>query len=567
MPSYTLSHLQDHDVQKGLLAAVPIERTATAAVLAHIAEFDARQLYRDQACSSMFVYCVRELGYSEDGAQRRLQAARLARRFPLLFDALADGRLHMTALALLEPHLTEQNAVELVAAASHRSKAELVRELAVRFPRDGAAVLTKSADSQGTSPAPARVDGADGEVGADESSFDGDLGALLTATSPGAVAPSPFRRDRLTPISADAWALEATLDQETCDMLRRIHALRGRGVSPHDLAGVIKRALRLLEDDLLMRKLGAGTGRRRGSKNPWHVTPVVMRLCWKRDDARCTFVGENGRRCNETHDLQFDHIIPPDRGGDGSLGNVRLRCRAHNLHAAEKLYGRQFVQNKREEAKARRAAAKAQREAARARVNEQREAELAERERQRATAHSERAARDAARAEQRAAAEDARAAAAAERERHRAAADAARATREVDRARQRAAADAARAARDAEREQQRAAAEAARATRNAEREQQRAAAEATRAAVAAEREQRRAATESERSAAAAAKARIDELVPPLRSLGCSLERARQAAAKAEVIPDAPFEARLRLAIQSLAPPGTRKVAPDGSRAA
>ena len=96
MPSYTLSHLQDHDVQKGLLAAVPVERTATAVVLAHIAEFDARQLYRDQACSSMFVYCVRELGYSEDGAQRRLQAARLARRLSILLDALASRRSRPT---------------------------------------------------------------------------------------------------------------------------------------------------------------------------------------------------------------------------------------------------------------------------------------------------------------------------------------------------------------------------------------------------------------------------------------------------------------------------------------
>ncbi len=417
MPSYTLSHLEDHDVQKGLLAAVPIERIATAAVLAHIAEFDARQLYRDQACSSMFVYCVRELGYSEDGASKRLHAARAARQFPVLFDAVADGRLHLSGVCLLAPKLTAENVDELIAAAAGRSKAEIEYLLAVRYPKPGtwAAVLTKSASSQEKEHAPGHVAGdPELEAGCEggSSPLDGNLGALLAATSPAAVAPAPTRRDRLTPISADAWALEATLDQETCDMLRRIQALRGRGVSPHDIAGVLKRAFRLLEDDLLMRKLGAGTGRCRGSKDPWHITPVVMRLCWKRDGARCTFVGENGKRCNETHDLQFDHIIPPDRGGDGSLGNVRLRCRAHNLHAAEKLYGLHFVQNKIEEAKAKRAAAKAQREAtkaqreagrarvceqreaARARAHEQREADRAraceQREAARARAHEQR---------------------------------------------------------------------------------------------------------------------------------------------------------------------------------
>ncbi len=514
MQGFSLSHLEDHDVQKGLLAAVPVERTATAAVLAHIAEFDARQLYRDQACSSMFVYCVRELGYSEDGASKRLHAARAARQFPVLFEAVADGQLHLSGVCLLAPKLTADNVDELIAAAAGRSKAEIEYLLAVRYPKPGtwAAVLTKSASSQEKEHAPGHV-GCDVELEAGRESLpadtEGDLGALLAATSPGAVAPPPVRRDRLTPISADAWALEATLDQESCDMLRRIQALRGRGVSPHDIAGVIKRAFRLLEDDLLMRKLGAGTGRCRGSKDPWHITPVVMRLCWKRDDARCTFVGANGKRCNETHDLQFDHIIPPSRGGDGSLGNVRLRCRAHNLHAAEKLYGRQFVQNKREEAKARRAAAKAQREAERARVNEQREAT--------------------------------------------------RAVREAERERQRAADEAARAARDAEREHQRAAAEATRAARDAERERQRASAEAAKAAAAAEQERQRIATEAARAIAAAAKARIDELVPALRSLGCSVDQARQAAAAAEHIPDAPLETRLLAAIRTLGPRGSRKV--------
>ncbi len=533
MQGFSLSHLEDHDVQKGLLAAVPVERTATAAVLAHIAEFDARQLYRDQACSSMFVYCVRELGYSEDGASKRIHAARAARQFPALFEAVADGRLHLSGVCLLAPKLTADNVDELVAAAAGRSKAEIEYLLAVRYPKPGtwAAVLTKSASSQEKEHAPGHVEvDPELEAGADgvSTALEGDLGALLAAASPGAVAPPPVRRDRLTPISADAWALEATLDQESCDMLRRIQALRGRGVSPHDIAGVIKRAFRLLEDDLLMRKLGAGTGKCRGSKNPWHITPAVMRLCWKRDDARCTFVGANGKRCNETHDLQFDHIIPPDRGGDGSLGNVRLRCRAHNLHAAEKLYGRHFVQNKREEAKAKRAAAKAQREAARARAQEQREAD--------------RAARDA------------------ERQRRRAAAEAARAAREAERERRRATAE-------AEREHQKAAAVAAKAATAAEREQARADAEAARVAAAADRERERVAATRAKAAATAAKARIDELVPWLQRLGCSVGEARRAAAHAEHLPDAPLEERLRAALRTLAPPGCRPVAPFSKGAA
>ena len=48
--------------------------------------------------------------------------------------ALAAGRLHLSAIVLLAPHLTAENADELVAAAEHKSKAEVQLLLAQRFP-------------------------------------------------------------------------------------------------------------------------------------------------------------------------------------------------------------------------------------------------------------------------------------------------------------------------------------------------------------------------------------------------------------------------------------------------
>src|SRR5262249_24766164 len=70
--------------------------------------------------------------YSDDAALKRIQAARAARKFPLLFPALADGRLHLTAICLLAPHLTVDNAQELVAAATHQRSAAIERMLAQR---------------------------------------------------------------------------------------------------------------------------------------------------------------------------------------------------------------------------------------------------------------------------------------------------------------------------------------------------------------------------------------------------------------------------------------------------
>ncbi|HEY5958765.1 MAG TPA: hypothetical protein VIV60_19525 [Polyangiaceae bacterium] len=64
-----------------------------------------RRLYREHACASLFEFCVTRLGCSEDTAYKRVGAARLLQQFPVVFDLLAHGRIHLTGLMLLKPHL------------------------------------------------------------------------------------------------------------------------------------------------------------------------------------------------------------------------------------------------------------------------------------------------------------------------------------------------------------------------------------------------------------------------------------------------------------------------------
>src|SRR6266850_7428109 len=135
MKSFSLTHVADPVLLRDLGALITQERGTTATILAHIAEVDHRRLYVPAACPSMHEYCVRVLGLSDDSTAKRIQAARTARQVPLIFQALADGRLHLTAVNLLAPHLTEENAAELVTAAAHKTKLEILSLLAERFPR------------------------------------------------------------------------------------------------------------------------------------------------------------------------------------------------------------------------------------------------------------------------------------------------------------------------------------------------------------------------------------------------------------------------------------------------
>src|SRR5438876_981431 len=135
MRTYSLSHMSDHDLLRGLASLVAQDCTMTAELLAHIAEVETRKLYLPAGYSSMFAYCVHELHLSEDSAYRRIAAARVARQFPGVFDAVAEGRLSLTAIGQLARYLRPENADELLRAATHKTKSQIEELLAQRFPR------------------------------------------------------------------------------------------------------------------------------------------------------------------------------------------------------------------------------------------------------------------------------------------------------------------------------------------------------------------------------------------------------------------------------------------------
>jgi 5-methylcytosine-specific restriction endonuclease McrA len=72
-----------------------------------------------------------------------------------------------------------------------------------------------------------------------------------------------------------------------------------------------------------------------------HIPDREKEAVWVRDRGRCTFVAPDGRRCNSTHNLQFDHYpIPFARGGPSVTSNLRLLCAKHNRYTGEKTFGK-----------------------------------------------------------------------------------------------------------------------------------------------------------------------------------------------------------------------------------
>ncbi len=101
------------------------EREATASLIAHLAELDARRLYLAEGGSSLFTYCTQLLHLSEHAAYGRIEAARAARRFPVLLERLAEGSVTLTTVGLLAAHLTPEHHRDVLDMARHQSKRQV----------------------------------------------------------------------------------------------------------------------------------------------------------------------------------------------------------------------------------------------------------------------------------------------------------------------------------------------------------------------------------------------------------------------------------------------------------
>jgi hypothetical protein len=75
-----------------------------------------------------------------------------------------------------------------------------------------------------------------------------------------------------------------------------------------------------------------------------HIPAAVRRAVFKRDGQQCAYTDPAGRRCTETHRLEFHHLEPFARGGEHTPANLALRCAAHNALAAEEDFGRELIE-------------------------------------------------------------------------------------------------------------------------------------------------------------------------------------------------------------------------------
>jgi hypothetical protein len=292
------ARLPEPDLVERLGVLADRERSATAAFVACLAEFDRRHLHLGLGYESLFRYCTGALRLAEYSAGNRIEAARAARRFPVVLERLADGSLTLSTLRLIAPHLEQENHERLLAEVKGRSRRQVEVMVACLAPLPDV---------------------------------------------PAFVQKLPVTRPVLAPTSPERYKVQFTVGQETNDKLRRAQDLLRRELPTGDPAAIFDRALTLLLEQVGRRKLAEAVNPRPAppaAARSRHVPAHVKRAVWQRDAGRCAFVSRAGRRCEARAFLELHHVDPFGHGGETTVENLSLRCRAHNAHESEAVYGR-----------------------------------------------------------------------------------------------------------------------------------------------------------------------------------------------------------------------------------
>jgi len=282
--------MTNEELETRLAVLVQEERRITREVLTLIREADKRCLYRERGFPNIYEWLVKSYGYSQSAAHRRIQAARLVEMIPAAGEKLAAGELNLSTVAQVQSAIQREE---------KRTGERIARE-------EKESLLSQ-------------IEGKTFEQ----------TQKILAEEFP----ESSVTKESLRARNATESKLTIVLEEECVRALKRARELLAHVLPEPSYACVIGRVL----IDFV------------NKSDPLNSSSENRKtLLLKRARGRCQFVSPTAkRRCTARTYLEIDHIIPRALGGTDDLENLRILCREHNQHEADRILGKEFMQNAR----------------------------------------------------------------------------------------------------------------------------------------------------------------------------------------------------------------------------
>lgn len=285
----TLGKITDSELLRVTKKLAASERRLLADVLQHLAEIQRRKLFSPQY-KSLYEYSIKELGYSEDQAARRISAMRLMAEIPEVESQVVNGSLSLTNLGLAQTYfrnetLSDEQKVETLKALENKSSREAAREL------------------------------------------------LKRSSHPEKLIP-----DTVRPVSATMNEVRLVISDSALDKISRVKGLIAHQ-HPYltngevfelvlDLALEIWNPTRTNEKSPAAPRVKSDSKRVTEGRKP---TASLRRDVWNRAHGRCEL-------CYSHFKLEVDHRLPFALGGKTVRENLRLLCRNCNQRESVRMF-------------------------------------------------------------------------------------------------------------------------------------------------------------------------------------------------------------------------------------
>ncbi|WP_373999168.1 HNH endonuclease [Bdellovibrio bacteriovorus] len=290
-----LSKISNSELIVRLEKLTRTERKITHVILCHINEVESRRIYADLGFDSMYKYLTQQLGYGEDSAYRRLQAARLLKQAPQVAEKLENGSLNLTQLTqvqkCLKQEIKEGRKVDL------KLTQQVLEKIENKTSFETAKCLAKEFN-QSIQTQEVVKSQKDNSVRLEVTFTEEQMEVLMKA------------KDSLSHVLPDGDWTSLFLHLAT-KQLKKEH---GKKSSLKDANST-----------------QSFTAQRK------HIKITLKRELLHKANHCCEFVSPtDGKKCESTYQLQIDHRIPLARGGTNNPDNLRVLCRTHNLYFADK---------------------------------------------------------------------------------------------------------------------------------------------------------------------------------------------------------------------------------------
>ncbi len=311
--------LSNENLITAVRSLVKEERRITREILDHINEVARRRLYADLGFSSIFDWLVKDLGYSESAAYRRMQAARVLLAVPEAAGKLESGALGLSVLSKVQTFIRAdekrtgqkksiQEKSEILTKVESCSGREAEHRLAQHFPE----VAERFSD--GLTP-----------------------------------------NEKVRAINEDQVSVQVTFTRVQFEKLKRIQELLSHkhiGASHAELLDAAMDVFLEKKDPLrkIIKPRTAPCDTAAEVKMPFakpakSLKPSTRNAVLRKSGGQCEYrESKMGHRCANRHFLDIDHIQPRALGGTNHPDNLRVLCRTHNLLVAERVFGREKIQ-------------------------------------------------------------------------------------------------------------------------------------------------------------------------------------------------------------------------------